>query len=183
MASSPLHVEEDDDSKKPDNLDSQSQDNPYFRICPICSNQIQIDPGMPEWTSICRICSVNSKVELSDSILLGLQCCVEDCTLDQYSPCRSCKSCFCEKHADEHGDCGNKKTNLKTIIPNASEEADVAEEEDLILVPQEDLIRENATTAQQDLMTSQATLHSFLNTLTNANPGNYNIMLTNRISD
>ena len=49
-------------------------------------------------------------------------------------------------------------------------------------VPQDDLIQENPTTAQQDLMTSQATLHSFLNTLTNVNPGNYNIMSTNWVS-
>jgi len=71
---------------------------------------------------------------------------------------------------------------LTAIIPNDSEEALVSEtilsEEDSN-VPQEDLIQENPTTAQQDLMTSQATLHSFLNTLTNVNPGNYNIMSTN----
>jgi len=182
VASSPLHVEEDDDSKKPDNLDSQSQDDTYFRICPFCSNQIQITPGLPEWTFPCSICSDNSNVNLPESILMSSQCCFEDCTLDQYSPCRSCKSCFCAKHAGEHGDCGNKKINLTAIIPNDSEEALVSEtilsEEDSN-VPQEDLIQENPTTAQQDLMTSQATLHSFLNTLTNVNPGNYNIMSTN----
>ena len=128
MASSPLHVEEDDDSKKPGNLDSQSQDDTYFRICPFCSNQIQITPGLPEWTFQCSICSDNANVNLSESILISLQCCFEDCTLDQHSPCGSCKSFFCAKHAAEHGDCGNKKTNLTTIIPNASEEAVVAEE-------------------------------------------------------
>jgi hypothetical protein len=178
VAGSPIHGEEDDDSQKPENLDSQSQDDSNFRICPFCSNPIEIAPGMPTWASICRFCSDNSNVELSNSILIGLQCCVIDCTLDQYSPCRSCKSCFCAKHADEHGDCG-RKTNLKTAIPNAAEEADVTEDEDLTLVPQENLIQENPTTAQQDLLTSQATLHSFLNTLTNANPGNYNIKSTN----
>jgi hypothetical protein len=183
VAGSPIHGEEDDDSQEPENLDSQSQDDSIIRICPFCSNPIVIAPEMPEWTSICRICSDNSNVELSDSILIGLQCCVKDCTLDQHSPCRSCKSCFCAKHADEHGDCGKKKTNLKTVIPNAAEETGVPEtllsEEDSTNIPQEGLIQENPTTAQQDLMTSQAILHSFLNTLTYASPGNNNIMSTN----
>jgi hypothetical protein len=83
-----------------------------------------------------------------------MQCCFEDCTFDQYSPCRSCKTCFC---TDEDGYYGNKKTNLKTVIPNAAEETVVPEalssEEDLTNVPQEGLIQENLTTAQQDLIT------------------------------
>jgi hypothetical protein len=72
---------------------------------------------------------------------------------------------------------------LKTAIPNAAEETGVPEtlssEEDSTNIPQEGLIQENPTTAQQDLMTSQAILHSFLNTLTYASPGNNNIMSTN----
>jgi hypothetical protein len=157
VAGSPIHGEEDDDSQKPDNLDSLSQHDSNIRICPFCSKSIQITSGLPEWSTVCRFCLDNSNVELSKSILLGMQCCFEDCTLDQYSPCRSCKTCFCAKHADEHGDCGNKKTNLKTVIPNAAEETVVPEalssEEDLTNVPQEGLIQENLTTAQQDLIT------------------------------
>jgi len=156
--------------------DSQSQEEvDYIRICTLCSNPIHITSELPEWSTVCRICLDNSNVELSKSLLFDLQCCFENCTLDQYSPCQSCKRAFCAKHAEEHGDC-NKKTNLTAIIPNVSAESvdeTISSREDLRNVAQD-----NLTTAQQDLMTSQATLHSFLNTLSYADPGNYNIMST-----
>ena len=148
--------------------DAPSQEDEVTLTCSICSNSFEITQDLPGFSTVCSSCMFNSEESQRQSLIMkSLECCFDGCALDQFGPCRLCKSAFCEDHIGQH-DCEQDKTTSTNEISQDSvmNEATVTDPADLM--------PEISITAKQELLSSQEVLHSFLNSLTYERSGNYN---------
>ena len=160
--------------------DEQSQEDVVTLTCIICSKQFEITQDLPDFSTVCSSCMFNSEESQRQSLIMkSLECCFDGCALDQFGPCRLCKSAFCEDHIGQH-DCEQDKTTSTNEISQDSvmNEATVTDPADVMneatVTNPAGLIPEISITAGQDLLSSQEVLHSFLNSLTYERSGNYN---------
>jgi len=137
--------------------DAQSQEDVAL-TCSICSKQFEITQDLPGFSTVCSSCMFNSEESQRQSLIMkSLECCFDGCALDQFGPCRLCKSAFCEDHIGQH-ECAYSQ---ESVIDEAT-------------TPQNP-IPENPSTDVQEFLESQALLHSFLNSLAYETPGNLNV--------